>query len=281
MTAPTPTQPPQPATPVSRPAIAILGLGEVGRVYGAALAAAGHTVTGYDPYNNKQVEGVTILHSLEQAIVDADMVFTLTAAAASRTVAQQAVHALRPDAVYADFTSSAPHAKRALQALFANRNDIRLADVAILGPVIQLGTCTPLMAAGPAADDVAEIMRALGADVEVVGGSLGDAMGHKLLRSVFMKSLAAAVTEAVQAGRAAGHEDWIRNQIARELSGEGQQTINRFLRGSVLHAARRSQEMEAASEYLRQLGVNPTMSQAAAALHRELRLQPTEANTAS
>jgi 3-hydroxyisobutyrate dehydrogenase-like beta-hydroxyacid dehydrogenase len=112
-------------------------------------------------------------------------------------------------------------------------------------------------------------MRTLGAPIEVVDGVLGDAMGHKLLRSVFMKSLAAAVTEAVTAGRAAGHEEWIRSQIARELSGDGQRTIDRFLRGTVLHAARRSEEMEAATRYLEQLGVTPTMSQAAATLHRD------------
>jgi hypothetical protein len=77
-------------------------------------------------------------------------------------------------------------------------------------------------------------------------------------------------TPLMAAGRAAGHEEWIRNQIARELSGDGHQTINRFLRGTALHATRRSQEMEAAAEYLSQLGVTPTMSRAAADVHREL-----------
>lgn len=270
MSSESPSQTPAATHPDDVPSIAILGLGEAGRIYATALAAAGYRVTGYDPYNTQPTPGVEIHRSLQDAVRDADLAFTLTPAGASHAVAREAVGALRSKAVYADFTSSAPEAKRALQNLFTDRDDVRLVDVAILGPVIQLGTSTPLLAAGPAADEIAQIMRHLGTDVEVVDGTLGDAMGHKLLRSVFMKSLAATVTEAVNAGRAAHHEEWIRDQIARELSGDGHQTINRFLRGTAIHAARRSEEMEAAAEYLDHLGVAPTMSQAAATLHREL-----------
>jgi 3-hydroxyisobutyrate dehydrogenase len=207
---------------------------------------------------------------MEAAVGPADIVLTLTAASASRTVAESAVSALGRGTRYADLTSSAPDAKRALHEVFAGRDDVALADVAILGPVIQLGTSTPLMAVGPAAQFVADLMTPLGAQVEVVDGRLGDAMAHKLLRSIFMKGLAAAVVEAVYAGQAAGFEDWIRGQIVAQLSGDGASTIDRFLRGSKLHAARRSEEMDAAAEYVEALGVAPIMSKATAAHLRSL-----------
>lgn len=252
-------------------AVGIIGLGEVGRIYGTALSQAGHKVSGYDPYAEGPVDGVRVADTLADAIGDADVVLVLTAAGASRTVAQDAVKHLRQGAAYVDCTSSAPNAKKALLELFADRSDVQLADVAILGPVIQLRTATPLMAAGPAAQLVAALMGALGTDVTVVQGSLGDAMAHKLLRSVFMKSVAAATVEAVTAGRAVGFENWIREQIGRELSGDGQRTINRWLTGSVTHAARRSEEMDAAGAYLDDLGVDSTMSKAAAKHLRGLR----------
>ncbi|KRF03284.1 phosphogluconate dehydrogenase [Nocardioides sp. Soil777] len=244
--------------------VAIVGLGEVGRIYGTALHEAGHKVTGFDPYAVDPVEGVRVCDTLADAVADAEVVLVLTAAGAGRTVAEQAVGHLRRGAAYVDCTSSAPDAKRSLIELFAARPDVELADVAILGPVIQLRTATPLMAAGPAAQRVAGLMRGLGADVAVVDGNLGDAMAHKLLRSVFMKGLAAAVTEAVTAGRAVGFEEWIRDQIARELSGNGQSTIDRWLTGSVVHARRRGDEMEAAAAYLDDLGVDSTMAKATA-----------------
>jgi 3-hydroxyisobutyrate dehydrogenase len=244
--------------------VAVIGLGEVGRIYGAALSEAGHRVRGYDAYATGPVDGVEVRGSLADAVAEADVVLILTAAAASRPVAEQAVAHLRHAANYVDCTSSAPTAKRALLEVFAARPDVVLADVAILGPVIQLGAGTPLMAAGPAAHVLAELMHTLGTQVDVVEGDLGDAMAHKLLRSVFMKGLAAAVTEAVTAGRAVGFEDWIRGQIARELAGDGQRTIDRFLRGSVVHARRRAEEMETAAAYLDDLGVDSTIATATA-----------------
>jgi 3-hydroxyisobutyrate dehydrogenase-like beta-hydroxyacid dehydrogenase len=244
--------------------VAVLGLGEVGRIYGAALRSVGHDVRGYDPFVTGDVEGVAVAASMAEAVEHADVVLTLTAAAASRSVATEAVNHLKQGATYVDFTSSGPDAKRSLTDVFAGRPDVALVDVAILGPVVQLGAATPLMAAGPAAQTVVSLMEPLKAKVSVVDGGLGDAMAHKLLRSVFMKGLAAAVTEAVTAGKAIGFETWIREQIARELAGDGQRTIDRLLRGSVLHARRRADEMEAAVAFLTDLGVDSTMSAATA-----------------
>jgi 3-hydroxyisobutyrate dehydrogenase-like beta-hydroxyacid dehydrogenase len=194
----------------------------------------------------------------------------LTAAGASHKVAEDLAPSLPDGVVYADFTSSAPAAKLALQDRLAGVRDVQLVDVAILGPVVKLGATTPLMVAGPGSNTVAQIMRPLGAPIEAVDGEVGAAMAHKLLRSVFMKGLAATVVEAVEAGRAAGFEPWIREQIARELAGDGQATINRFESGSRLHGARRASEMDAAAGYLQALGVSSTMTTAAAVRHREL-----------
>ena len=46
--------------------------------------------------------------------------------------------------------------------------------------------------------------------VEVVGSEPGDAAGLKLVRSVFMKGLAASVLESVEAAKRRGAEQWLR-----------------------------------------------------------------------
>lgn len=258
--------------------VTLIGLGEVGRTYGRALADAGHDVHGYDAYLAEPVDGVTVVPDLATAVRDADVVLVLTAASASHAVADQAGPHLRAGAAYVDCTSSAPGSKAELRDRLGGRDDIDIIDVAILGPVISLGVTTPLMAAGQGAEQVANLMGPLGAPVTVVDGGPGSAMAHKLLRSVLMKGLAAVVTEAVTAGRAVGYEDWIRGQIARELSGDGQATIDRFLRGSVTHAVRRGEEMRAAAAYLEDLGVDATMAHAAVT-HLGKLAQPSTATT--
>lgn len=262
-------------SPLQGARVAVLGLGEVGRIYATALVEVGHRVTGYDPYLDEAPAGVVVADTLESAAEDAQIVVVLTAASASLTVAESAAAALAPGAVYADFTSSGPLEKRALATVFEGREDVRLVDVAILGPVIQLGTATPLMAAGPAGEEVAALMRPLGTPVEVVGGDLGDAMAHKLLRSVFMKGLASVVVEAVGAGRGAGMEEWVRGQIAGVLAGDGQAVIDRFLAGTAKHAARRAAEMRSTGAYLADLGVHAEMT---AASRRALERMATDGN---
>jgi 3-hydroxyisobutyrate dehydrogenase len=88
---------------------------------------------------------------------------------------------------------------------------------------------------------------------------------RKLLRSVFMKGLAAAVLEAVAAGRAAGCEPWLRDQMAAELGPGGHAMVDRLIEGSARHAGRRIGEVEASRGYLRELGVPTPVCDAALA----------------
>jgi 3-hydroxyisobutyrate dehydrogenase len=242
-------------------ACTVIGLGEAGATYAAALTAAGHKVTGFDPVAPSTPAGVARAATTAEACEGADVVLVLTGAAAARSVAQECLPVLPAGSCYADFTSSSPGVMRELGQLPSKAN---FADVAILGPVSALGEKTPLMVSGPGAQAVAELLTPLGVEIEIAEGEPGAAMAHKLLRSVLMKGLASVIVEAVQAGRAAGLEEWIRAQIAGQLAGDGQAVIDRFLTGTVKHAVRRSKEMQDTANYLSDLGVPAEMTSASA-----------------
>jgi 3-hydroxyisobutyrate dehydrogenase-like beta-hydroxyacid dehydrogenase len=97
--------------------------------------------------------------------------------------------------------------------------------------------------------------------VDVVGREPGEAAGLKLLRSVFMTGVAAAALESVEAARRRGAEAWLRGELAAVV---GEPLLERLLSGSVAHAERRVDEMAAAAAYLRELGVEPRVAEAAA-----------------
>lgn len=243
-------------------ACTVIGLGEAGAIYTTALVEAGHTVTGYDPVAPATPEGVRRAGTAAEACRGADVVLVLTGAGAARAVAEECLPAMDEGSCYADLTSSSPGSMQDIGAL---PSKALFADVAILGPVPLHGARTPLMASGPGAPALAELLATAGAPVEVVEGQPGAAMAHKLLRSVLMKGLASVVVEAVAAGRAAGLEEWIRAQIAAQLAGDGQAVIDRFLVGTAKHAARRSHEMQSTGQYLAELGVPSEMTLASAA----------------
>jgi 3-hydroxyisobutyrate dehydrogenase-like beta-hydroxyacid dehydrogenase len=188
----------------------------------------------------------------------------MTTAAFALDAAASAAGALDKNAIYADLNTSAPQLKRQLAATLS----VPFADVALIGVVPSLGLAIPALVSGAGAERFAQLFRPLGMPVEVVGAQPGDAAGLKLLRSIFMKGVAAAAIEALEAARAAGAEDRVRGDIAGIL---GDPLLDRLLSGSRLHAARRVDEMQAAAAYARELGIEPRVATAAAEWLAQLR----------
>jgi 3-hydroxyisobutyrate dehydrogenase-like beta-hydroxyacid dehydrogenase len=130
-----------------------------------------------------------------------------------------------------------------------------------------------MIASGDGAARFAGILTPLGADIEVLDGSAGLAASKKLLRSVFYKGMAAAIVEALDAARAAGHEHWLREHIAAELAAADAGTVQRIIDGTHRHAVRRTAEMQAAADMLTELGICPLVAEASRALHERLSSQ--------
>ena len=144
-----------------------------------------------------------------------------------------------------------------------------------MSPVPGKGLRTPMLVSGEAAGRYVELLAGLGADVAVQPGPVGTAISRKLLRSVFYKGLAAAVVEALRGAEAAGCADWLRGNIAAELAGFDERTVDRLVDGTHAHARRRADEMAAATEQLQELGVPARIAAAARDLLVELRDAPT------
>lgn len=241
--------------------IAVLGLGEAGGRIASDLAAAGADVRGYDPAGAGE-SGVAVAPDVATAVRSCDVVLSLNAAKVALDVACTAFPALAREAVYADLNTASPELKREIAACAADAGG-RFADVALLGGVPGRGVATPALASGGGARAFADALRPFGMPVEVVSDQAGDAAAMKLVRSVFMKGLAAATVESMEAAEAAGHADWLRSEIAAVI---GEPLLERLLEGSRRHAARRTDEMEAARDLLVQFGVEPRIAAASAAV---------------
>jgi 3-hydroxyisobutyrate dehydrogenase-like beta-hydroxyacid dehydrogenase len=246
--------------------IAVLGLGEAGSRIAADLVAAGAVVHGFDPLVPAG-PGVTQCADDADACRGAAVILSLTTAHEAEQALRLALPGISATAIYADLNTGPSALKVALAAL---AGPDRFADIALMSPVPGRGLRTPMLASGAAAADFADVLRGLGAGVEVLVGPPGGAAARKLVRSVFFKGLAAAVTESLRAAKAAGCEDWIRDNIAAELAGASAATVDRLERGSVQHARRRAEEMAAATDLLRELGVPPRIAAASEQWLRQL-----------
>ena len=241
--------------------VAVLGLGEAGGRIAADLTAASCVVRGWDPV--RRPAGIASAASAREAVAGADVVLSINAAAVALDAALGVADALADGALYADLNTTSPQLKQELDAALP----VQFVDVALVGVVPATGLRTSALAAGAGAERFAELFRPLGMPVDVIGPHPGDAAGLKLLRSVFMKGLAAAAIETLEAARAAGAEDRLHADLAAVL---GEPLLERLLSGSRAHAGRRVAEMTAAAAYVEELGVSPRVASAAAGWLRQL-----------
>ena len=249
--------------------IAVLGLGEAGSEIARDLVAAGVDVRGYDP-RPIVVGGVQSCGSEAEAVADADVVLSVNSSHDAMTALENALPSLPAGALWADLNTASPGLKKAL-ADRASERRVSVVDVALMSPVPGRGLRTPMLVSGVAADRYVAILNGLGADVALQPGPVGTAISRKLLRSVFVKGLAAAVVEALRGAEAAGCGDWLRANIAAELAGFDERTVDRLVDGSHVHARRRADEMAAATEQLQELGVPARVAAAARDLLVDLR----------
>ena len=249
--------------------VAVLGLGEAGGRLAADLVALGVEVRSYDPDPERGAPS-TVRSSGPAAAADgSDVVLSVNSAGAALDAAAACLPALRAETIYADMNTGSPELKRRLATLVGGAG-ARFTDVALLGPIPTRGLQAPVLASGDGAGAFAELFEPLGMPVEVISEEAGDAAAVKLVRSVFMKGLAAAVVESMQAAERVGHADWLAEEIAAMI---GRPFFERALEGSRTHAARRVDEMHDARDLLIELGVEPRIASASAAQLAELASQ--------
>jgi 3-hydroxyisobutyrate dehydrogenase-like beta-hydroxyacid dehydrogenase len=259
--------------------ICVLGLGEAGGAIAGDLA--GHPeaeVHGYDPVAAGTPSGVVRHGEAGDAAAGAELVLAVTASADATTALVQTLDTLPDRAIYADLSTSAPKLKQRLAGL-AEAAGLRFVDVALMQPVPGGGLSTPALASGPAADDFAALLRPLGMPVEAVGDEPGKAAACKLLRSVLMKGLAAVLIESLRAAEAAGlsQETW--QNLVEQLGAVDEGLVRRLVVGTGQHARRRLHEMEAATELLHELGVDPVMTRSTVVSLRRLTDDPDDLPT--
>lgn len=220
--------------------LTVLGLGEAGRVYAEAFAQAGAEVLGFDPGPVETPEGVTRAPSAAEAVADADFVLSLTTARFAVSAARECLESLREGVIYLDLNASSPNVKQEVHKVLDGK--AKVADGALIGSVRTFGAGAEILLSGPGSNEAAAYLGLLNARPDVLSDEVGEASRRKLLRSIFMKGLAALVHEVVEVGSAAGEDGWVREQMANALVG-GHDTVNHLDRGIRIHARRRSHEL--------------------------------------
>lgn len=259
---------------------AFIGFGEAAQYLSRGLLDAGAEVTGaYDilfdmPDGGGErgdavraalaARGITAAADNASAVAGADLVFSAVTAKQVSAAGDATGPHLQPDQIFLDINSASPGAKRqAATAVTAAGADY--VEAAVMSNVPPHGHKVPMFLAGAEAEKAAALMTPFGMDVKVVGPDIGQASSIKMIRSVMVKGLEALFVESLTAAHRAGVEDKVLESLGESFPGLDWRGKAGYHLGRVaLHAARRADEMEEVAETLRDIGVPPTMAEAAA-----------------
>lgn len=252
--------------------IALIGLGEVGRVFAEELSA--HDLVAWDirfsdpasPASiNALATGIPTASSAAAAADGADWVISAVTAGNTVDAARDASSGIRTGACFVDLNSASPGAKTAAAQAIESAGG-RYVEVAVMSPIEPKRLASPMLCGGPHAQQVVAQLGDLGfSGATFYSDTLGKAAATKLCRSVVVKGMESLVTESMLAARSYGVEDDVLDSLSNLFPGTDWHEFARYLISrSLQHGVRRAEEMEEAAETVAQTDIEPLLAKATA-----------------
>ncbi|SEJ37646.1 NAD(P)-dependent oxidoreductase [Demequina mangrovi] len=253
--------------------VALIGLGEVGRIFVEDLRALGITdLAAWDTAFgdeasraslNARALGIRPASSAAEAVAGADLVVSAVTAMNCVPAASSAVSGLATGAWFFDLNSSSPgHKQEAAAEIHAAGG--RYVEAALMSPIGPRRLDSPFLLGGPHAARFGEAAAGYGLTATTVGAAVvGVAAATKLCRSVVVKGLEALLSESLLAARHYGVDREVVASLSNILPEADWEAIaGYFISRSLEHGVRRAEEMEEAAETVAEAGVTPWMASA-------------------
>ena len=213
--------------------------------------------------------GVRCAVSAADAVRQAEFVVSAVTAASSVEAAELVKAHLHGKPFFLDINSVSPGRKHDSAKLLGGA--ARYIDVAVLAPIYPARHQTPLLIAGPDSQAVAATLAGLGMRASIAGAEIGAAAAIKMVRSVMIKGIEALTLECFLAAARAGVIDEVAASMRNNYPGlDWAKIVPYNLERMAVHGERRAAEMEEVAETLRELGVEPLMTNATVKGQREM-----------
>ena len=254
--------------------LGFLGFGEVGYEISSGLVKEGLTeIYAFDPLQNDEKRGgfikerakdakVTLLESAEKLAETCDITIGVVPGAFALNAAKSILNAIKSGKVYVDASTTLPNTKREISKLVEEKGG-EFADVALMASLAQAHYKVPILLAGSGAERFIKELAPYGMVLTKISDNAGDAVSVKLVRSVYMKGIAALGAEMLEASNRLGVDRLVLDSLSGTMNAKPfEETNNFFVIASAWHGARQVHEMEDVTKMLKDIGVEPTMTEA-------------------
>jgi 3-hydroxyisobutyrate dehydrogenase-like beta-hydroxyacid dehydrogenase len=258
--------------------VALIGFGEVGTTLAVGLIAGGAQLVAYDkgyqtpPFaellqRRSRELGIRLVPSIAEVVAGADLILAMVPGGAAYEAASEAAAVLKAGQIYADLGTASPPVKEKISQLL-EPTGAAFVDVAIMGALPQDKHRVPTLVSGKEAARYCEMVKPFEMKAEVAGDRPGRAAAIKMFRSILMKGFEALVFEALLAARTWDVTDTVMESVSQSMGSRPfyPDWTSHFVRGGAIHAARRAHEMDMVMETMNDVGVEPRMTRATAAM---------------
>ena len=254
--------------------LGFIGFGEVSFEISNGLKTEGlQGIIAFDPMQHDAKYGslvreraatasVTLLETPGAVIAAADLIISAVPGSKALQAAESILGDLNEKKIYADVSTSSPTTKQRIAELMVPTGAL-FVDGALMGSLPQQHHKVPALVSGSGADKFIELMNPYHMSLEKISDKAGDAIAIKLVRSVFMKGIASLEVEMLEAATKLHVEDKVLASISNTMdAGSFLKSMNWLVTAGAVHAGRQSHEMKDCMVMLRDLGIQPTMTEA-------------------
>jgi 3-hydroxyisobutyrate dehydrogenase-like beta-hydroxyacid dehydrogenase len=262
------------------PRVSFIGFGEAGQAIASGLRETGiEQIAAWDILFPQEAGarlkaagekmGARLATSAADAVRETDLIVSAVTAASSLDAARSVEPHLSGAPFYLDINSVSPGRKQATAKLLGER--ARYVDVAVIAPIHPLRHKTPLLVAGPHAEEISPLLQELQMQLKIVGAETGGAAAIKMIRSVMIKGLEALTLECFLAASRAGLLEEVTASLKNNYPTLDWTKIADYnIERMASHGERRAAEMEESAVTLRELGLEPLMVDATVRRQREM-----------
>lgn len=256
-------------------AIGIVGCGEVGQIFAAALRQAGAVQVSTwdrrftdatqrtDALARAQACGAFVCTSMADLMARSQVVFSAVTASQTLAAAREASMHLIPGTRFIDLNSASPNTKIDCAGVIEAAGGAYV-EAAVMTSVPPYGLRVPMLLGGPHAAAQAAVLRGWGLDTTATSDRLGVVSAIKMCRSVIVKGMEALVVESFTAARAYGVETQVLVSLQETFPGlDWEQQASYFFERVIRHGQRRAEEMVEAAATMTEARIGAPMAAAA------------------
>lgn len=251
--------------------IALVGYGEVGKIFAAELIARGARVSFFDILLADEQAGAamrahaaslgaTACDTLAAALDGAQLAMSAVTASSTLAVAEEAAKSIRPGQFFLDLNSASPTTKQTSARLIDAAGGYYV-EAAVMGSVPPYGIKVPIILGGSKREALARLLAPADMRMELGVAEVGVASAVKMCRSIMIKGLEALTVECMLTARRYGVEDQVLASLDETYPGmDWQKEADYLVSRVVQHGRRRAAEMREVARTVEEVGMQPLLA---------------------